>query len=153
MTAPERPGTGRAASADVNPHTGIDPTDPSGPSVGELLSTVSSDLSTLVRQEVALAKAEAQESARNAGKGVGMVGGAGVAGNLALTFASLALMFLLDMVLPIGWAAFLVAVLWAIVAAILASVGKKEMKKVGLPRTAETASRIPDALAGNEETR
>ncbi len=153
MTAPERPEMGRQGSADVNPHTGIDPTDPSGPSVGELFSNVSGDLSTLVRQEIALAKAEAQQSAKNAGKGAGMLGGAGVAGNLALTFASLALMFLLDMVLPIGWAAFLVAVLWAIVAAILASVGKKEVTKVGLPRTTDTASRIPGALAGNEETR
>lgn len=151
-----QPGPGRGAQAgtgDVNPHTGIDPTDPAGPSIGQLLSNVTDDLSTLLRQEVALAKAEAQKSAKNAGKGVGMFGGAGVAANLALIFASLALMYVFDMVMPIGFAAFTVAVLWAIVAAVLGLRGKKEISKVGMPKTAETTSRIPDALKGNEETR
>ena len=145
-----RPGPG---DGDMNPHTGIDPTDPAGPSIGQLLANVTDDLSTLLRQELALAKAEAQQSAKNASKGVGMLGGAGVAGNLALIFVSLALMFVFDMFMPIGWAAFTVAVLWAIVAGVLALAGKKEVQKVGMPKTAETTSRIPDALKGNEETR
>lgn len=147
-----RPGAG-LGDGDVNPHTGIDPTDPSGPSVGQLLAEVTDDLSTLLRQEIALAKAEGQQSAKNAGKGAGMLGGAGVAGHLALMFASLALMFVFDMVMPIGWAAFTVAVLWAIVAAVLAMAGKTEVQKIGMPKTAETTSRIPDALKGNEERR
>lgn len=138
---------------DVNPRTGIDPTDPAGPSVGDLLANVTADLSTLIQQELALAKAEAQQSAKNAGKGAGMLAGAGVAAHLMLLFASVALMFLLDMALPIGWAAFVVALLWAIVAGVLAMVGKKEVQKVGMPKTAQTTSRIPDALKGHEETR
>lgn len=51
--------------------------------LGELLSEVSRDLSTLFRQEVALAKAELTDSAKKAGKGAGMFGGAGVAAILA----------------------------------------------------------------------
>lgn len=151
-TGASTPGA-RGENLDVNPHTGIDPTDPAGPSIGQLLGNVTEDLSTLLRQEIALAKAEGQQSAKNAGKGAGMLGGAGVAANLALIFASLALMFVFDMFMPIGWAAFTVAVLWAIVAGVLALAGKKEVQKVGMPKTAETTSRIPDALKGNEETR
>ncbi len=59
-------------------------------SVGQLLSEVSRDISTLMRQEVELAKAELKESASKAGKGAGMFGGAGIAGFLALTFLSIA---------------------------------------------------------------
>lgn len=122
-------------------------------SIGEMLAAVTSDLSTLMRQEVALAKAEAQQSAAKAGKGAGMLGGAGVAGLLALIFVSLAAAWALGHVIGFGWSSLLVGLLWAIVAAVLAASGKKKFKDVGMPQTAETAARIPDALKGNEDTR
>jgi uncharacterized membrane protein YoaK (UPF0700 family) len=101
-------------------------------SLGDLISEVTQDLSTLLRQEVELAKAEVQQSAKRAGKGAGMLSGAAVAGYFVVLFASLAL-----------W--------WAIVGAILALVGRKELRAVrGLPRTASTVQKIPDALKGNE---
>ncbi|MDX6326082.1 MAG: hypothetical protein QOK15_2436, partial [Nocardioidaceae bacterium] len=50
-------------------------------SIGGLVSDISADISTLMRQEVALAKAEIQDSAKKAGKGAGMLAGAGVAGH------------------------------------------------------------------------
>ena len=53
-----------------------------GRSIGQILGDVSRDVSTLMRQEVALAKAEARQSATQAGKGIGMLVGAGVAGML-----------------------------------------------------------------------
>ncbi|MET0844068.1 MAG: phage holin family protein, partial [Mycetocola sp.] len=67
--------------------------DPNGrtESLGQLLGEVSKDISTLFRQEVELAKAELSESAKKAGKGAGMFGGAGVAGLMALVFLSVAL--------------------------------------------------------------
>lgn len=99
-------------------------------SVGDLIGEVTSDLSKLMRQEVALAKAELKVEAAKAGKGAGMLGGAGVAGHMALVFLSLALMFLLDSFMPIGWAALIVAVLWLIAAAVLASIGRKALKSV-----------------------
>ncbi|MEA3551889.1 phage holin family protein, partial [Pseudarthrobacter sp. C1] len=61
-------------------------------SLGELLGDVTRDLSTLMRQEVELAKAELKQSATKAGKGSGMLAGAGVAGHFVLVFLSLALM-------------------------------------------------------------
>lgn len=123
-------------------------------SLGEILGEVTRDLSTLMRQEVALAKAEIKESGTKAGKGAGMLGGAGVAGHFVLIFLSLALMFALGSLMPLGWAAVVVAVVWAIIAAVLAAKGKKELKQVkGLPQTTETVKEIPPTLKPGEETR
>jgi len=45
-----------------------------------------------------------------------------------------------------------VAVLWAIVAGVLAALGRKNLQKIkGLPQTTDTVKKIPDALKGNEE--
>jgi hypothetical protein len=124
-------------------------------SIGALISDISADLSTLMRQEVALAKAEVKDSATKAGKGAGMLGGAGYAGHFVVLFLSLALwMGIASLIDSLGWAALIVAVLWGVVAAVLAMLGRKELKKVeGVPRTQETAKRVPDALKGNEDPR
>jgi hypothetical protein len=123
-------------------------------SIGELLSDISTDLSTLMRQEVALAKAELSQSAKQAGKGAGMYAGAGVAGHMVLLFISIALWWAIGDATGLGWSALIVAIIWAVIAAILASTGRKEMKNVtGVPRTADTVKKIPSAVAGNEETR
>jgi len=122
------------------------------PSLGELLSEITSDLSTLVRQEVQLAKAEVQDSAKRAGRGAGMLGGAGVAGHMVLVFLSVALWQLLAMWMNSALAAFLVALVWGVVAAVLALKGRDEVKKVkGMPQTQDTVKKIPNALAGKEE--
>jgi hypothetical protein len=122
-------------------------------SLGGLVSDITSDLSTLVRQEIALAKAETRQSATEAGKGVGLLSGAAVAGYLAVLFLSLALWWALGSVLgSLGWSAVVVAVLWAVIAAVMAAVGRSNLKKVtGMPRTMETAKQVPDALKGNED--
>ena len=123
-------------------------------SLGELLGEVTRDLSTLMRQEVELAKAELKQSATKAGKGGGMLAGAGVAGHFVLVFLSLALMFALGALMPLGWAAVIVAVIWGIIAAVLASMGRKNLKQIqGLPQTGETLSEIPPTLKPGEVNR
>lgn len=124
-------------------------------SLGDLLSDVTADLSTLMRQELELAKAEARESAKRAGRGAGMYAGAGVAGHFVLLFLSVALWWALGAYLiGLGWSAVVVAVIWAIIAAILYTRGKKEMEAVkGMPRTADTVKRIPESLKPSEEPR
>jgi hypothetical protein len=83
-----------------------------------------------------------------------MLGGAGVAGHFVLLFLSLALWWALGGLVGGGWSAVIVAIIWAIIAAILYTVGKKELKTVrGMPRTAETVKRIPETLKPSEETR
>jgi hypothetical protein len=122
-------------------------------SIGALIGDVATDLSNLMRQEVALAKAEARESATRAGKGAGLLGGAGAAASYAVLFLSVALWWALgDLIDSLGWSAVIVAVIWAVVAAILASMGRKKLKEVqGMSRTVETAKQVPDALKGNED--
>jgi hypothetical protein len=123
-----------------------------GRSIGQILGDVSRDVSTLMRQEVALAKAELRQSGVQAGKGVGMYVGAAVAGMLFLVFLSVCVWWALGGLIGRGWSALIVAVVWAIVAAILALTGKKEFDRIrGLPQTAETMSKVPNALKGQEE--
>lgn len=110
--------------------TGSTATDRDERSVGELLGDITSNLTTLMKQELDLAKTEAKNEAAKAGKGAGLLAGAGVTGHLALLFASLALMFLLDTWMHTAWAALIVTALWAVVAAVLASRGRNELKEL-----------------------
>lgn len=126
--------------------------DPSSRSLGELLTDVTTDLSTLMRQEVELAKAELSQSAKRAGKGAGMFGGAAFAGYMGILFLSISLWWALGNAIGHGWSALVVAVLWLIAAAVLAVLGRREISSIrGLQRTADTVQKIPNAMKGNEE--
>jgi hypothetical protein len=121
-------------------------------SIGEVMGDVTRDLSTLMRQEVALAKAEAKESLSQAGKGAGLLAGAAVAGMLVLDFVSVAVWWALGNAIGRGWSALVVALIWAVVAVVLVVMGRRELARMrGLPQTAETVSKIPNALKGHEE--
>jgi hypothetical protein len=121
-------------------------------SLGEIVSGITADLSTLMQQEVALAKAEATQSAKRVSKGAGMFAGAGFAGYFVLLFLSIALWWALGVHTGQGWSGLIVALLWAIVGAVLALRGKKELADVrGLDRTTETLGKIPNAVKGHEE--
>lgn len=110
------------------------------PPVSHLLSEVTTDLQTLFRQEVELAKAEVRDEASRAGKAAGMFGGAGFGGYMVLLFLSLAAMLGLANVIDGGWAALVVAVLWGAAAALLFMKGRAGMKTVSPKpeRTVET---------------
>lgn len=109
-------------------------------SLGQIVGDIANDLSDLVRDEIALARTELKAEATKAGKGAGMLGGAGVAGLLTLIFASLALTYLLDNWMPVELAALIVALLWGIVGAVLAMQGRKKLKETNptLPTTQRT---------------
>ena len=126
--------------------------DPSARSVGELLGEITADVSTLMRQEVALAKAEITQSAKRAGKGAGMLGGAGFAGYMVLLFLSIALWWGLGNSTGHGWSAVIVAVIWAVIGLVLFLIGRSQLAAVrGLDRTTDTVSKIPNAIKGNEQ--
>lgn len=121
------------------------------PSIGELLGDVTSNLSELMRQELELAKAELRQTATRTGKGAGMLGGAGMAAHLVLVFVSVAVWWGIGNATGRGWSGLIVAAIWAVIAAVLAMVGRKEIRSAsGMSRTAETVKRIPDAVKGNE---
>ena len=122
----------------------------SGTSVGALISDVTNDLSTLMRQELELAKAELKVEASKTGKAAGMLGGAGFAGYMVALFLSIALWWGLGNAIGRGWSAVVVAVLWGVVAAVLFSIGRKKMREVNPKpeRTVQTLKEVPDALKG-----
>ncbi|HWH30466.1 MAG TPA: phage holin family protein [Mycobacteriales bacterium] len=109
-------------------------------SLGELVATATRDLSTLIRSEVQLAKVEIKQEVTSAGKGAGLLGGAGFLGVLALVFLSVSAAYGISWLgVPLGCAFFTVGALYAIAAAALALTGRKNLQKVGPPeRTIET---------------
>lgn len=110
------------------------------PSIGELLSEISTDVSQLVRDEIELAKAEIKQESSKAGKAVGMLGGAGYAGHLVLLLGSLTAIFALAHVVDIAWAALIITAVWAVIAAVLYTTGRKRLRTVNLKpeRTVES---------------
>jgi Putative Actinobacterial Holin-X, holin superfamily III len=119
-------------------------------SVGQLIGDISKDLSTLMRQEVELAKAEITAEVSKTGKAAGMLGAAGFAGYMVLLFLSVALWWGLANVMDQGWAALIVAAIWAVIGAVLYANGRAGMRTVHPKpeRTVETARHLPEALKG-----
>jgi uncharacterized membrane protein YqjE len=143
------PVTGGSYAADPADYRGRDHVGTSGQpdvmdsSVGDLLGRVTTDLSTLMRQEVELAKVEIKEEATKAGKASGMLAGAGAVGYLVLVFLALALMFGLDQIMPIGWAAVVTAVLLGILAAVLFVLGRKQFQQIN-PKPEQTVETLKE---------
>ncbi|HEY2281222.1 MAG TPA: phage holin family protein [Streptosporangiaceae bacterium] len=119
-------------------------------SVGELVGHVAQDLSTLMRQELELAKAEVKQEITKTSKAAGMFGAAGFAGYMVLLFASIALWWGLANVMDQGWAALIVTAVWAIIGAVTFVVGRRQFKEVNPKpeQTIETVKELPDTLKG-----
>ena len=100
---------------------------------GELLRDLSDHTTTLVKQEMELAKAELQEKGKQAGLGAGMFGGAGLFGVGAFAAVTACLIAALDQVMEIWLAALVVAVAYAVIAAVLAMTGKQKVKQAVPP--------------------
>lgn len=122
-----------------------------GTSVGQLIGEVTKDLSTLMRQELDLAKAELKVEAKKAGQGAGMFGAAGFAGYMVLVFLSLALMWGLANVMDTGWAGLIVAAIWAVIGAVAFVMGRNKFRQVNPKpeRTVDTLQKVPSALKPN----
>ena len=110
--------------------------------VGELMKELANETTTLVRQELELAKAEMGQKAKRAGLGAGMLGGAGVAALLALGALTACLILALDGALPNWLAALVIALVWAAVAGVLALVGRQRVKEAGPPKPEQTVETV-----------
>ena len=107
---------------------------------GELVQQLAKETSTLVRQEIELAKAEVTEKGRQAGKGAGMFGAAGIIALLALGALTAAAILALDLAVA-GWlAALIVAAVYGAAAGLLAWAGKGRVQEATppAPQTVET---------------
>jgi hypothetical protein len=122
-------------------------------SVGELIGEVSRDLSTLMRQELELAKAETKQEISKAGRAAGMFGGAGLAAYMLLFFVSIAAWWALANSMDEAWAALIVAAVWGLVSAVLYVLARAQLRLVRPQpeRTIETLKQVPEALKGHEQ--
>jgi uncharacterized membrane protein YqjE len=126
------------------PHgDGLAGDDATSRSLGDLVSQLSQDLSRLMRQEVELAKTELKEEATKAGKGAGMLGGAGVAGWMTALLLSLTVIWALDNAMDLAWAALIVTAVWGIAAAALFVVGRNTLRTVN-PKPQHTVETLKE---------
>jgi hypothetical protein len=113
-------------------------------STGELVKELSREVSQLVREEIALAKAEMTEKVRHAGTGAGMLSGAAVLGLAAVGGSMATLILLLDLVMPAWLAALIVTVVYGAVAAFLALRGKQRVAEATPPAPEQTIESVKE---------
>jgi len=112
-------------------------------SLGSLVSSLTSDMSKLMRQELTLAKAELREEAKEGGKAAGMLGGAAFAAWMTALFLSVTLMWLLDKAMDLTLAALIVTLIWGIAAAVLGLNGKKKLQALN-PKPEQTIDSLKE---------
>ena len=100
---------------------------------GDLLKELSDQTTTLVRQELELAKAELGQKGKTAGLGAGMFGGAGVFGLGAFGALTACIIAALDAAMPLWLAALIPAVVYAAVAGVLALRGRDKVREATPP--------------------
>lgn len=103
------------------------------PTTGELVGRATEQFSRLLRQEVALAKVELAEKGRRAGRGGGLLGAAGALGYVGLIVLAGAATAALSLVLPVWAAALIVAAVFFAVAAVLAAIGRGQLRRATPP--------------------
>jgi Flp pilus assembly protein TadB len=99
------------------------------PSIGELVSQLSSQTARLVRDEMKLAQTEFREAAKHAGLGAGLLSVAGLLGILALATLIASAVAALAMVLPLWAATLIIGVLLFAAAGIVGLVSKKQLQQ------------------------
>ena len=112
-------------------------------SFGTLIKDLSSDTSHLVKQELNLARAELTIKAKQAGRGVGMLAGAGVAALMLLGALTAFLIVVFDAWMPLWVAALIVTLLWAIITGALASAGQAALKNIN-PQPEQTIDSLKE---------
>jgi hypothetical protein len=115
--------------------------------VGELMGELSEQISKLVRQELALARAELKEKGRTAGLGIGLISGGGGLALFAFGALTAALVLLLDEVMAAWLAALVVAVVYGAVAAVLALRGKERIEESTPPVPEQTVETLKEDVA------
>ena len=108
--------------------------------IGELVKDLASQTSTLVRQEIQLARAELTEQSKTAGRGAGLYAGAATAALLMLGALTALIVVVLDSFLGLWLAILIATVLWGVVAAVLAQAARNAMRAATppAPQTVDT---------------
>ena len=129
-----------------------EPVKDTDPTLGKLVMDAQRDISTLISQEIALAKSEIKVSVRHGGLGIGLFAGAAFLGLLAVIMLSVAIAYFIHWNgsgLDLHWAFLIVFGLYVLIAALLAYIGLRQVKQVKAPeRAIEQGRQIPEALKG-----
>jgi hypothetical protein len=112
--------------------------------VAELFKKLSEETSTLVHQELALAKAELAQKAKDAGIGIGLVGGAYVFARLMIATSAAAAILALAIVLPAWAAALIVTGVYGLIALVLVLVGVRRIKAASPPVPQQTIETVKE---------
>jgi uncharacterized membrane protein YqjE len=112
--------------------------------IGDLLKQLSEETTTLVRQELELAKAEMAQKGKQAGMGAGMFGGAGVTAVLGLAALTAAAIVALDAAMALWLAALIVGLLWLAVAGVLALQGRRKVQAATPPVPEQTQESVKE---------
>ena len=126
--------------------------DPADKSIGELIRSMSEDLSALVRDEIHLAQAEVSEKAKKAGLGIGAFGGAGVIALYGLGVLIAAAVLGLSYAVPAWVAALIVAVVLFAVAGVAALIGKKQLSQAAPPVPTRAIASVKTDVAEIKES-
>lgn len=122
------------------------------PSIGELVAGASRDISTLISKEIELAKAELKVSVTAGGLGVGLILGAVYVLTIGFVMLSVAIAFFINWNgsgLDLHWAFLIVFGIWTLLAALMAVIAVRSLKKVKAPEKAiAQGKQIPSALKG-----
>jgi hypothetical protein len=121
--------------------------DPRDAGIADLLKQLSQETTTLVRQELELAKAEMSVKAKEGGKGAGFLGGGAVAGLLFLGALTATLIGILDTFMVFWLAALIVTILWGAVAAVLALQGKNKLQEAAPPVPEQAQQSVKEDVA------
>ena len=122
------------------------------PTLGKLVMDAQRDISTLISQEIQLAKSELKISVKHGGVGIGLFAGAAFLGLLAIIMLSVSLAYFIHWNgsgLDLHWAFLIVFALYLLIAGLLAFIGVKQVKQVKAPEKAiKQGKQIPNALKG-----
>jgi hypothetical protein len=129
-----------------------EPVKDTDPTLGKLVMDAQRDISSLISKEIQLAKSELKVSVKHGGVGIGLFAGAAFLVLLAIIMFSVALAYFINWNgegLALHWAFLIVFGLYVLIAALLAFIGLRQVKKVRAPeRAIEQGRQIPQALKG-----
>ena len=138
------------ASAHPSAHKAVATPSPADPTIGRLVADATRDISTLVSQEIALAKSELKVSVKAGGIGVAFFAAAGFLAVLAVIMLSVAFAYFIHWAgLGLHWSFLIVFAVYLLLAGLLGFLGVKKVKKVRAPEKAiRQGKEIPRALRG-----
>jgi uncharacterized membrane protein YqjE len=116
-----------------------EPVQDTDPTIGKLVSDASRDFSSLIRNEIQLAKSELQLSVKSGGTGIAMFAAAAFFALMALIMLSVAFAYFIHWNgegPALQWAFTIVFAVYLLVAALLSWIGVRKVKKVRGPEKA-----------------